>query len=84
MKQISADNSKKAQIAILLAWLKDGPLSTLEVRNRGIPHCAGRIFELRKEGYRIITEWTVEHDNANQPHRIAKYCLMSVHKKGGN
>lgn len=53
-------------------------LSTQYARDiLGIPHPAGRVCELRKQGVNIITNWSTEHTPDGEPHRMAKYVLLS-------
>jgi hypothetical protein len=37
---------------------------------------APRVHELKKQGYNIVTEWTVFEDSQGK-HRIAKYVLLA-------
>jgi hypothetical protein len=70
--------SCKIQKQQLLSALQKGPLSTLEAREiEGIMHPGGRVLELRKDGYSIITHRSVEIDAAGQSHRVARYVLLN-------
>ena len=78
MKNNSFDNSLNNQRLTILSFLKKyHSMTTFEARTKlGIMHPSGRVFELRRQGYNIITEWIVEHDMLNKPHRVARYILL--------
>lgn len=63
------------QRSLLLKALFEGAITTIYARESlSVLHPAGRVYELRKQGYPIITQWmTVE--TAISKHRIAKYTL---------
>ena len=66
-------NSNEAQRTRILEWLRGESLTTLQAREHlDIMHPAGRVMELRKQGFNIFTHWTNE---AN--HRVARYVLLS-------
>jgi len=76
------DDTTAAQRARLLAHLRRAPLTTLEARERlNIMHPGGRVLELRRAGYEIVTVWTHATDHDGRPHRVARYVLRSG--KGG-
>lgn len=78
------DNSLEAQRSRVLQHLRTGrSLTTLEARELGIMHPAGRIMELRKRGYSIITYWTIV-EAARSKHRIGKYFLSNQKQEGGD
>ena len=61
----------------ILAWLKVSTLTTFEARTElYIPHPAGRVNELRSQGYNILTHWEIV-STGNSKHRIAKYVLFA-------
>lgn len=77
MKKHHLNNSTNNQRLEILNWLKKNKsLSTFEARTKlGIVHPAGRVLELKRQGYRIITYFSIEFDALNKPHRIARYFL---------
>mgnify|MGYP000167356351 CR=1 FL=1 len=77
------DNSVFSQRLKILGWFKNNPsLATEQARRElGIMHPAGRIGELRKRGYNILTHWADYPTADGSFHRMAKYVLMS--RKGG-
>ena len=76
------DSSTHSQQQRLLARLKRSSVTTVEARrDEDIPHPAGRIGELRKKGWHIITQWVICHTEAGGKHRFAKYVLMSQKRK---
>ena|SRR5665647_1574707 len=70
--------STKHQCQKLLRWLKAySSITTFEGREQlNIPHVAGRIQGLRKQGCEIRTEWTTEYSAGGSRHRIARYILQ--------
>jgi hypothetical protein len=72
-------NSIKIQKEQLLAALRKAPLTTIAAREQeGIMHPGGRVSELRKDGYPILTHWSIEVDAAGQAHRVARYVLLNA------
>jgi hypothetical protein len=73
--QASSESQRKA----ILAWLREhGTLTTIQARDElGIMHPGGRVLELRKRGYKIVTHWTITIDKAGTKHREAKYVLFT-------
>lgn len=70
--------SSHAQRARLIQWLEQKPITTLQARHElSVMHPAGRVLELRKMGYDILTHWFVDNDSAGRPHRVARYVLVS-------
>ncbi|MCX7067676.1 MAG: hypothetical protein NTW85_08310 [Methylococcales bacterium] len=66
-------NSNEAQRTRILEHLRRDSLTTLQAREHlDIMHPAGRVMELRKQGFNIMTYWTNE-----AKHRIARYVLLS-------
>jgi hypothetical protein len=79
------DASTHSQQQRLLARLKRGSVSTVQARrDEDIPHPAGRVQELRRKGWNIITEWTICHTEAGGIHKFAKYILLSQKRKEAN
>lgn len=77
------DNSINTQCNRLLDWLQNGEhLSTYECRARGIMHPAGRVNNLRNQGYNIITQRTWQEDANKVKHLFAKYILISLNHGG--
>ncbi len=71
------NNSTAAQRARLLDLLRITDLTTTELRDQySIMHPAGRIKELRKQGYDILLEWIEQYDAAGVPHRAGRYRLI--------
>lgn len=83
-----ADNpstqSRAAQRARLLAYLREvGTLTTIQARDiLNVMHPAGRVMELRKAGYNIVTAWVWDRDHEGRPHRVGRYALLTG--KGGD
>ena len=73
-----AADVKVRQRAVLLALLKQGPVSTLQARSLSIMSPASRCFELRKAGWQIDTERRLSADEHGRMTRCAWYVL-----KGG-
>lgn len=69
--------TKEAQRARLLALLQDGPVSTSELReNHAIMHPGGRVMELRRSGYNIVTACRHVADSQGVVHRQGIYHLL--------
>ncbi len=70
-------NSNEAQRTRILEWLRSESLTTLQARKHlDIMSPAARVFELREQGFNIITHWTTE-DSGKAKHRVARYVLLS-------
>jgi len=66
-----------SQRARILQYLRHKPLSTLQARKElDILSPAPRIFELRAQGFNIITEKVTE-DSGKAKHRVALYVLLT-------
>ncbi len=66
------------RLKILKYLREEGPLTTIFARETlGIMHPGGRVQELRKQGYNILTYECVESDASKTQHRVAKYVLMN-------
>ncbi|MBK9668433.1 MAG: hypothetical protein IPO61_22280 [Gammaproteobacteria bacterium] len=76
--RISRHSAGEHRRRLLLAALRLGPVTTLNIREQvNVIHPAARVLELRERGYRIVTTWTHEPDawGCGLPHRIARYAL---------
>lgn len=71
------DNSLHNQRLKLLDWLFERTcITTAQARdNLDIMHPAGRIKELKRAGYLIVTIWVSWISDHNIKHRIARYVL---------
>ena len=80
MKETSTASGQRS---IILNYLENNDSLTTQFSrdHLSIPHPAGRICELRKAGFNIITYRGVDHTSDGQPHRMAKYVLLSGGKK---
>lgn len=63
----------------ILEYLQQGnKLTTLYAREvMGIMHPGGRVLELRKDGYNIVTHRRPGADVAGSKHSVAEYVLMT-------
>lgn len=70
-------NSLQHQRDRILTWFNSHPsLTTIQGREiLGVIHPAGRINELRKAGYQIMTYWADEEDAQGNMHRVARYVM---------
>jgi hypothetical protein len=83
MSEFISSNTKAKQRALLLAAMRQAPVSTIEARETlGISHPAGRIMEARKLGAQIITVSRTVHDAQGRPHRCAVYAFAGM--EGGS
>ena len=74
------DAIKARQQRLILQALGDGGITSLEAREKfGILHCAGRVLELRKAGYAIVTRKVVQSDAEGRRHSVALYVLGGDH-----
>ena len=80
------ENSAKNQRNRLLAALRNGPLTTLEIRHQlDILGVAPRVFELRHNlGHNIETHWAHDNNPGGGSHSVASYVLKVGKWKGGN
>lgn len=71
-------SSCEAQVARLLAALRDGPKTTFELRHdHNILHPAGRVKTLRERGCTILTDRIEALDReGNQHSGIGRYVLI--------
>ncbi|GGY85382.1 helix-turn-helix domain-containing protein [Marinobacter zhanjiangensis] len=72
------DLSAAAQRARILDYLQNNrALTTLYARHHlNVMHPAARVMELRKHGYKIITNRREDTDSKGRLHRVAEYVLM--------
>ena len=75
------DMSSHVQQARILKALEQAGaqgMNTIELREQeDIMHPSGRIMELREQGHRIETVWTVTSNAQGNNHRCARYVLRS-------
>ncbi len=76
-------NSTAAQRSRIKAHFRNhSRLTTLQARSElDVMHPAGRIQELREEGFNIITHWRTDYTPEGKPHRVAEYVLMETGKR---
>lgn len=75
---MSVFSSRTAQRRRLLLALRNAPVSTITARKElDIMHPAGRIKELREQGFDIQTLWQWQPTDSGKPHRVGLYCLIS-------
>lgn len=71
------DTSTQAQLARVIQALRDGPKTTVELRELGIYQAPARIKNLRDQGHKILTVRTTAEDAHGYSHaRIARYVLI--------
>ena len=74
--------SQRARILKALEQAGSAGLSTIQLRDElNCMHPGGRVMELREEGHRIETVWTVTENSQGHKHRCARYVLLT-HKAG--
>lgn len=74
----------KAQCERLLSALRQGPLTTGEIRGGlGIGMPATRVFELKQAGYDIRTEPVKVANRFGQSTRVARYTLIDTPAEAG-
>ena len=75
------DTPSSIQRARILKHLEDAGskgASTIELREQlDILHPAGRVNELREEGHKVNTRWTVTENAQGKKHRNARYVLIN-------
>lgn len=73
------------QLAKLLALLRQGPKTTMELREHSILMPAARVFQLKRErGHTITTELLALFDSQGVRHRkCARYHLIAENHQGG-
>jgi len=70
-----ADEVKARQRALILAMLREGPVSTLDARSRAVMSPASRVAELRGAGWHISTERRLSADAHGRLTRCGVYVL---------
>lgn len=77
-------NSVEAQRARVLAALREGPITTMELRNQhDVYSPPPRIFELRHRfGFQIQTEWRWDVDPEGRRHKVGRYTLIEGDQGG--
>jgi hypothetical protein len=74
--------SRARQRRAILKALQEGPLSSIVAREGlGIIHPAGRVMELRRQGYPIATHKAWTHDAEGRRHLAGFYTLEVSHAK---
>ena len=74
-----SEEVKNAQRVTIFRALREGPLTTIDARELfGISSPAARIFELRRQGWDIVTVSVTEADFAGRLHRVARYMLRGA------
>jgi hypothetical protein len=72
------DNSSHSQRLRIFNRLKEGPITTLQARKElDTLHPAARVMELRRRGVNILTHWDTDFTDSGEPHRVARYVLIS-------
>lgn len=67
-------NAAHEQRERVLARLRDGPASTLDLRReQDVLSPAGRVRELRNMGYNIVTQWVQRPTDGGLLHRVGLY-----------
>lgn len=74
---MSINLTKTAQRERVLTLLRNGPASTSQLRNVQVMHPGGRVMELRRQGYKIVTTWQHAPDSEGVIHRQGVYVLMA-------
>lgn len=69
--------SYKAQRALIVDRLRQGPMTTRDGFEMGILRLAARVFELRESGYEIATHWDECMVNGDRK-RVACYVLLGA------
>jgi len=77
------NNSAAAQRARVLAAMRTGPKSTIQLRRDwDVLSPAARVLELKRHGFEILTQWVHEATDCGKLHRVALYVLLR--ETGGN
>jgi hypothetical protein len=73
----SRSTSTESQLLKMRALLRLAPHTTHSLRQQGISHPAGRVLDLRDDGYVIVTERVKAHDSDGFTHiNVARYALL--------
>jgi hypothetical protein len=62
-----SEADQAGQQAVVLAALRDGPATTLQLREQGVSSPAPRVLELRRAGFQIAT------------HRVGRVACYALH-----
>lgn len=75
---LSRSTATEAQLAKLIALLRQGSRHTHELRRLGISHPAGRVRDLKGRGFQIDSSRCVTVDSDGFTHRqVARYSLLA-------
>jgi hypothetical protein len=70
--------ANRSQAARLLEALSRYSITTFEaMRYLDVYYCPARIFQLRKQGYKIVRHWQTVITEAGERHRVGLYELES-------
>lgn len=85
MKKRLHDTSRQAQIQRLIASLRTGAKSTIDLqRDENIMRPAARVFDAKQYGYVIVTNLQCLRDDYGRLHsKVAIYSLISEPRKQG-
>lgn len=79
------DKNQRQRREILVYLQQGNKLTTLYAREAmGIMHPGGRVLELRKQGYNIVTRRRPGADVAGSSHSVAEYVLMAEEPQPAN
>ena len=79
--KLPQDASSATQRARILARLRMGPMTTTQARRElDVMHPAMRVLELRRRGFSIYTEMTLQETAPGRWHTAGKYVLMKEAK----
>lgn len=74
----SKGTANAAQAKRLLEALGRYAVTTFEaMRYLDVYHCPARVLQLRKQGYKIATQWQTVVTEAGEKHRVGLYVLDS-------
>jgi hypothetical protein len=77
-EQLSGTSRATQRVRLRTAFQQFPMLNTVEIRTGlDIIHPAGRVQELRDEGVKIDTLWTVVGSETGEEHRVANYLMVS-------
>ena len=70
-------NSTAAQCTRALVRMRDGPVTTYELRRQhDIYDPPSRVLQLRKRGHEITTLWQEVRTESGVVHRVGQYCII--------
>lgn len=75
----STSTSTEVQLKKVMALLRQGPKTTIELRNAGIMQPASRVWQLKNErNHTITSEWVTLYDSNGFLHsKCARYHLVA-------